>query len=303
MTAVGDGTTVRDGTTVGDGTTDASRVRSRWHRWRWPMALAMLVVLTAIAGALPEPRTSGIPLAPDNPSGRGARALAQILEREGVQVHFVRSSGEATKAAVAGSTLLVTSTDLLSSDQIAALARTRADLALLSPDPDMLRAVTHAAEVADVATSSTPATRDARCADADAAAAGTIRAAGAEYVATTRAARVCFPATDPTAGSYLVVDGRRRVAALGDPELLTNAALARQGNAALALRMLGRHAKLTWYVPSPSDLGESASGPSLGDLLPPWTGAVALQLALVAVVAALWRARRLGHAARTIRVS
>jgi len=59
--------------------------------------------------------------------------------------------------------------------------------------------------------------------------------------------------------------------------------------------MLGRHAKLTWYVPSPSDLGESASGPSLGDLLPPWTGAVALQLALVAVVAALWRARRLGR--------
>ena len=259
------------------------------------MALAALIVATAIAGVLPEPRTSDIPLAPDNPSGRGARALAQILQREGVQVHFVRTSGEATRAAVAGTTLLVTSSYLLDGAQITALARTRADLALLSPDPGLLRAVTHAAEVADVAPSSTAVTLDARCADPDAVAAGTIHAAGAAYIATTSAATVCFAGTDPTAGAYLVVDGRRRVAALGDPTVLTNSALTDQGNAALALRMLGRHDTLTWYVPSPADVGQSAGGPSLGDLLPPWTGAVALQLALVAAAAALWRARRLGR--------
>jgi hypothetical protein len=78
--------------------------------------------------------------------------------------------------------------------------------------------------------------------------------------------------------------------------VLANARLAEGGNAALALRLLGRQDRLVWYVPSFDDIGSTeASGPALGDLLPPWTGPVAVQALVVALAAALWRGRRLGR--------
>ncbi|WP_407341804.1 DUF4350 domain-containing protein [Pengzhenrongella phosphoraccumulans] len=280
---------------VGDGTTQRQRLRSRWQRWRWGIALACLVALVALLAALPEPRTSEVALAPNNPGARGARAVAQILEREGVDIRYVRTTAQATAAAGAGSTLLVTGSFLLGPDQIDAIAATKADLVLLGPDPLLLEAVTDAATTADVAPSSAT-TRTAQCDDPDAVAAGSIVAGSAGYVASSPAATVCFPTADDPAGVYLVVDGPRRVVALADPTLLTNGALKQEGNAALALRMLGRNASLTWYVPSPSDFGQEAdTGPGLGDLLPPGAGAVGLQLLLVAAIAALWRGRRLGR--------
>ena len=283
------------GVVVGDGTTGRERARSRWHRWRWAIAIGALVALVAVLAALPEPRTSEVPLAPNNPGARGARAVAEILESEGVDIRYVRTSAEATDAAVAGSTLLVTGSFLLSTDQTDALAATTADLVLLGPDPLLLGAVTDAATTADVAPAGAT-TRTARCDDPDALAAGSIVAGSAGYVATSGAATVCFPTADDPAGVYLVVDGPRRVVALADPTLLTNGALEQEGNAALALRMLGRNASLTWYVPSPADFGQQAdTGPGLGDLLPPSAGAIGLQLLFVAAIAALWRGRRLGR--------
>ena len=77
---------------VGDESTAATRVRSRWRRARWPLAVLGLIVLVALLAALPEPRTSSVHLAPDNPDDDGARALAQILEHEGVEVTYVRTA-------------------------------------------------------------------------------------------------------------------------------------------------------------------------------------------------------------------
>lgn len=280
---------------VGDGTTGAGRARGRWRRWRWPIALALLITLVAIAAALPQPVTSTVPLAPDNPTGNGARALAQILEREGVDIQYVRTTGEAVRSAVEGSTLLVTGSSLLGPDQADALAAAGADLVLLDPDPFLLSAVTDAADVADVAPAGAATVRTADCADPDAVAAGSILTGGAGYIPLTDAATVCFPAAGGAAGAYLAIDGSRRVVALGDRSILTNDALAEEGNAALALRVLGRNATLTWYVPSSTDFGQEAAGPGPAQLLPPWAGAIGLQLLLVALVAALWRGRRLGR--------
>ncbi|QTE31322.1 DUF4350 domain-containing protein [Pengzhenrongella sicca] len=281
---------------VGDGTTARTRARGRWRRWRWPLALASLVAIVAVAAALPQPVTSSVALAPDNPAGTGARAVAQILGRQGVEIRYVRTSGEAVQAAVAGSTLLVTGSALLGDDQVEAIAATEADLVLLDPDAYLLDAVTTAGEVADVAPAAGSSVRQAECADDDAATAGSIRTGGAGYLARTPDAVVCFPAVAGGAGAYLAVDdGARRVVALGDRSILTNDALTAEGNAALALRVLGRHEALTWYVPSSTDFGTEAAGPGTSDLLPPWAPVVGLQLLLVAAVAAVWRGRRLGR--------
>ena len=71
---------------VGDGTSARSRSARRWRRARWPLALLALVVVAGILSALPEPRTSTLTLAPDNPGDLGARAAAQILGRQGVDL-------------------------------------------------------------------------------------------------------------------------------------------------------------------------------------------------------------------------
>ena len=278
---------------VGDGTTTRDRAADRWRRWRWPALVALLVVLVGIAAALPEPQRSTVRLAPDNPEDSGARAAAQILGREGVEVEYVRRAADALAAAGRGGTLLVTGTSLLTTEQIEAVAAASNDLVLLDPDPAMLSAVTDAAE--PVPGGGTVTERSASCDDPDARAAGTVRTAAGGYRALTDAATVCFPGQQEGTGAFLVVDGERRVTVLADSTWVTNAGLAEDGNAALVLRTLGRADRLTWYVPSFDDLADSApSRPGLADLVPPWAGVLALQLGLVALVAGVWRGRRLG---------
>ena len=282
---------------TGDGTTARSRARGRWRRSRWPLAVGGVVLLVALLAALPEPRTSGTPLAPDNPGAGGARALAQVLGAQGVDVHYVRTTKDAVARATNGTTLLVTNDFLLTDDQQQQIAGTGADLVLVEPDL-LLGAVTGAAEISWSPGPSGSSASAARCDDPDAVAAGTITAARTQFTALTAAAVVCFPgsAAGSRDGSYLVVDGARRVTAIGDARVLANGTITDAGNAALALRMLGRHQDLTWYIPSLSDTGsDTTSAPGLTDLLPPITRVLALQLLLIVLVAGIWRARRLGR--------
>ncbi len=276
---------------VGDGTTVRHRASARWRRWRFPVALALVVAAGGLLAALPEPRTSTVPFAPDNPGAGGSRALAQILGRQGVEVRYVRSFNQARAAAVAGSTLLVVDDTLLTDEQARSVATSDADLVLV----DAPWLLSHLSPTAGAGPQGTAGPREAGCDDPDAVAAGTITAASSltseddSWVA-------CFPAAGEGAGTgaYLVRDdGTRTVAALADGTVLTNDALDERGNAALALRVLGRHEHLTWYLPS-LQVEEEAAGPGLADLVPPWARVLALQLLVVAGVAALWRGRRLG---------
>ncbi|NEE52516.1 DUF4350 domain-containing protein, partial [Streptomyces sp. SID8455] len=100
---------------------------------------------------------------------------------------------------------------------------------------------------------------------------------------------------------------------LGSPDFLHNERLDQQGNASLALQLLGSRPHLVWYLPSLADPsatsddgvsdehdgggnGEEAPGDesSFLDLIPSgWLWAT-LQLTLAAALAAIWRGRRLG---------
>lgn len=83
---------------------------------------------------------------------------------------------------------------------------------------------------------------------------------------------------------------------LGAPDILYNDTLDEQGNASLALQLLGSRPHLVWYLPSLSD--PSATDPDeekdFLDLLPSGWLWGTLQLFFAAALAALWRARRLG---------
>lgn len=293
------------GPVVGDGTTATGRARSRWRRSRLPLAILVLVVVGGLLAALPTPHTSGVPLAPDNPSALGARAVAQILGDQGIDVHHVRTTRAAVAGASAGTTLLVTSDYLLDDDQLDALAATRADLVLIDPSAYTLSLLTNGRADRDWGGTAGDATLTSQCTDPDAVAAEriTVRDNGLRLAGTDGSGgtdgdgTVCFPGEDPMSGAYLVVDGDRRVTALASSSPLTNEHLSEEGNAALVLRMLGRHTTLTWYVPSANDAGTGAGSGAAGvfDLLPPSAPLVGLQLLVVALLAALWRGRRLGR--------
>lgn len=290
-------TTTAHAPVVGDGTTARSRATSRWRRWRGPVAILSLLCVVGLLAALPEPRTSSVPLAPDSTAPTGARALAQILKGQGVEVTFVRRAAAARAAVTPGSTVLLAGErNLFDQSQFDFLADVDADLVLVDASwpASVLAGV-------DSSWSDGSASADVApgCDDPDAVAAGALRAAG-RLIASTPDTVVCFRGPDESAdqGAYAVrtVDGQR-IAMLADAAPLTNAHLADAGNAALVLRMLGRHDHLVWYLPSPYDTGsdEGVGGPGLGDLVPPVVGVLALQLLLVVLVVAVWRGRRLGR--------
>ncbi|HEY1158621.1 MAG TPA: hypothetical protein VGE95_20355, partial [Arthrobacter sp.] len=96
-----------------------------------------------------------------------------------------------------------------------------------------------------------------------------------------------------TAG-MLAVSSDGRLAVLGNRTVLGNDKLDEQGNAALAVRMLGGSPDLIWYLPSLEDVAVTGSGKTLDDLAPDWARFLGPWLVLVALAAVLWRGRRHG---------
>lgn len=269
---------------------------SRLRQARWPLAVAGFVLLVAVISVVVTPTGNRDDLDPDSPAPGGSRAVARILEQQGVAVARVTRADALAGRVAAGTTLLVTTTDFLGPDRLEQLGGLDADLVLVEPDaialgvlaPGVVPVGQVDARVADPGPD---------CTSPDAVAAGRALAGGVLYRAGAAISTTCYPDTDPTAGTaYSLVLGEQsghRVTVIGQSAVLTNEELARQGNAALALRLLGAHRSLVWYLPDPLDAGNA--GPSLAELRPRWWTWVFWQLALAAVVAMLWRGRRLGR--------
>jgi protein-S-isoprenylcysteine O-methyltransferase Ste14 len=286
---------------MGDGTTVRSRARTRWQRARWPLTVVVVALVVVLLSSLLTARTSTVPLAPDNPRPEGARALAEILRDQGVRIEHVQSLAQATARADTGTTLLVTTTSPLFDEHIDALSDVEADVVLIAP------VGYHLAQLTDDAVQSgglgQPGRAEAACDDPDAQAAEAIETTGRTLVTSDPDVVLCFPTggtTEPgtteRTGAYavLTVSGHS-VTIINEASLMTNAALAEDGNAALLLRALGRHETLVWFVPTFSSVGSGLeTGPGLSEILPPWAIILGVQLLVVALALALWRGRRLG---------
>ena len=85
----------------------------------------------------------------------------------------------------------------------------------------------------------------------------------------------------------------RRVSAVDGRTLFANESLAENGNAALALNLMGRHPRVVWYVPSLTDT-DLTGDPTLGELTPPWVSPVIVLLLVAGIAAGVWRGRRFG---------
>ncbi len=267
----------------------AARRAAPWAALAAAVVLAAVIVTALTAGG-PRERFS-----PHDPSAEGSMAVAEVLREQGVDVVPTTSLAQ-TRAAVAdGQTttiVLADRDDDLSSSQRRELLALAHRLVVLEPD--------------------LPTLVDLAPPVASAGAADPVLHADCSLPAVQRAGRVSGTSQgyrmleDPAAadatlclgsgdGVYSIVDlpeDATRVTVVGTGAAFTNRDVDRDGNAALALTLLGVDPTLVWYLPSEADV--AARHPSLASLSPDWVPPLAVLAALTALAAALWRGRRLG---------
>lgn len=135
------------------------------------------------------------------------------------------------------------------------------------------------------------------CALAAARRAGRADTGGIRYTTSRLDADSCYPSERlATLVRVPASSGNGDTVVLGAPDILLNDRLDEQGNASLALQLLGSRTHLVWYLPSLTDTSvtDTRDRESILDLLPSgWLWAT-LQLFVAAALAAFWRARRFG---------
>jgi hypothetical protein len=286
-----------------------------WRRWRLPLALVVLILLGGAVIALlqPLPTVTGY-LDPAGTDAAGAHAIADILAERGVTVIRAITPGAAEsavrRAGPGGVTLVVTTPALLTSGQLAGLARLPADRVIIGPDQ---AALTWLAPQVGLRGRAPVQALPPDCALPAAQLAGNADLGGLRLAALARpraAARAGTRLCYPTGGSFSLIRytaAGRAITVLGTGNAFTNGSLTRLGNAALALNLLSGRRTVVWLVPGPGRAAAAAGGgsggtggsgaggpPTLFSLIPPPVYLVALQLVVAALLTALWRARRLG---------
>lgn len=243
-------------------------------------------VLAAIASISQLP-AQGL-LDPEAAGTNGARAVATILEEQGVDVTVVRGAEQLEREMGDGddTTLVITDTSPLADADLSDLLDAADDVVLVDPWTRDIR-LAFGGDLAGIG----DGTVGPGCDLPDARRAGAVTIGTGFDVPST--ANRCYPVGD---GFGVVAEDRGdgRLVAIDGTAVMINERLATAGNAALALNLLGRHDSLVWYVPDYGDSDEFAPPPSFAELTPPWVTPVMVLLLLSGVAAAVWRGRRLG---------
>ncbi|MER7888128.1 DUF4350 domain-containing protein [Streptomyces fimicarius] len=288
-----------------------------WTRARAILAVVLILVVAGITFAAVRSGTNYGQLDPRSADPKGSRAVAELLEARGISVTVVTTLDEASAATGPDTTLLVAGPNLLTrSQQLRLNEATTASAGrtlLIAPGPGAtarlapgVRAEAHHAVSALAPSCELPAARRA----------GTADLGGTRYTAQDPAAVSCYPSAGLPSLVVLPTGTSGDTVVLGSPDFLHNERLDKQGNASLALQLLGSRPHLVWYLPSLTDPSataddnapgdgseeqseggardEAADESSFLDLVPSGWLWGTLQLALAAVLAAVWRARRLG---------
>lgn len=280
-------------------TSASPTARQVWTRTRGVALALVLLVAAAIAIAVIRSDARHGELDPRSVDPNGSRAVAELLADRGVDTRVVTTLDEAAAASGPDTTLLVATPDLLTRGQQSRLHDSFADsggrtVLVTSGSASVERLAPGV--TADPATS-LDSTLAPDCNLPAAQRAGTADTGGVRYTTTHLDADQCYP-SERLATLLRIPDttGNGDTVALGAPDILLNDRLDQQGNASLALQLLGSRPHLVWYLPSLSDTSATATDDERGffDLLPSGWLWGTLQLFIAAALAALWRARRLG---------
>ncbi|MFK8910992.1 DUF4350 domain-containing protein [Streptomyces sp. YS-3] len=275
--------------------TDAT-VRQLWTRSRGLLLAAVILLVAGSALAATRSGDQHGRLDPRSADRYGSRAVAELLKAQGVSTRVATTLDDATRATGPDTTLLVTAPDLLTTSHQHRLhdaaAQSGGRTVLLAPGAPSLPVLAPGVHEEG---SSSVGNRQPDCSLPLAARAGSADTGGVRYVAPGRADEACYPAVGLPTLLRIPAPAQGDTVLLGAPDILYNHRLDKQGNASLALQLLGSRPHLVWYLPSLGDVSATDGGDrSFFDLVPSgWLWAT-LQLMLAAVLAAVWRARRLG---------
>ncbi|MFP3992046.1 DUF4350 domain-containing protein [Streptomyces sp. E11-3] len=270
--------------------------RQVWTRTRGLLLAFVILLAAGITIAVVRSGEQHGHLDPRSADPYGSRAVSELLADRGVTTRVVTTTDAAKAAAGPGTTLLVTTPDLLTDRQQSVLhSATRQSggrTVLLAPGPTSVGTLAPGvrAETARSASTLRPG-----CQLPEALRAGDAATGGDfAYASTAPGSDACYPSDGlPTLLRLPTADGDTVL--IGAPDILYNTNLDEQGNASLALQLLGSRPHLVWYLPSLGDPVATDGGDhTFFDLIPSGWRWGALQLTIAAALAALWRARRLG---------
>ncbi|MFG3406147.1 DUF4350 domain-containing protein [Streptomyces sp. NPDC048142] len=291
-----------------------------WTRARGILAAVLILVVAGITFAAVRSGTHYGQLDPRSADPKGSRAVAELLKTRGISVTVATTLDEATTATGPDTTLLVARPNLLTRPQQlrleAAASASAGRTLLIAPGPAAtarlapgVRAEPHHAVSALAPSCELPAARRA----------GTADLGGTRYTTQDPGTVTCYPVAGLPSLVVLPTGTSGDTVVLGSPDFLHNERLDKQGNASLALQLLGSRPHLVWYLPSLTDPSATADDHAPGggneeqseggarddttdaaeesnflDLVPSGWLWGTLQLTLAAVLAAVWRSRRLG---------
>ncbi|MFJ7152597.1 DUF4350 domain-containing protein [Streptomyces sp. NPDC100445] len=271
--------------------------RQVWSRARGAALAAVLILAAAVAMAAVHSTDHHGDLDPRSADPYGSRAVARLLAARGVSTRVVTTLGAARAATGPDTTLLVAVPDRLTHRQQeqlhAATAASGGRAVLVAPGSWSVERLAPGV-TADPATSPRSALAP-HCLLPEARRAGSADTGGLRYTTTHLDADACYPSQRlATLLRVPAASGSGDTVVLGAPGILRNNRLDQQGNASLALQLLGSRPHLVWYLPSLSDTTTTGDRRNFLDLLPTGWLLATGQLLLAAGLAALWRARRLG---------
>lgn len=279
-------------------TSASPTARQVWTRARGITLAVVILLAAAVAIAAIRSGAQHGRLDPRSADPYGSRATAELLGDRGVSTRVVTTLDEARAAAGPDTTLLVTAPDLLTDRQQTGLHRATASsggrTVLIAPEAPSLGIL--APHVTADPAISFDSTLSPDCALPAARRAGSADTGGIRYSTSAADADTCYPSDGlPTLLRVPAASGSGDTVVIGAPDILYNKRLDQQGNASLALQLLGSRPHLVWYLPSLSDTSATDAGTkSFVDLLPSGWLWGTLQLFIAALLAAFWRARRLG---------
>lgn len=276
--------------------------RQLWRRSRWFLLAAGLLLLVGLLLTGLGSHGQYPPLDPRSSDPDGTRAAVHLLENQGLATRTVSTEDDLAGAlGEPGTTVVLPEPDLLTPGQLNRLSTLRrgsdSRLVLISPEAAALDAfapgITVATGPGGVPESAGSTSLPTGCTLPEALRAGTAELGGLLY----------RPGPDdvacyPKYGSWPLVrhtdPGSRELVVLGSGRLLTNERLTHDGNASLALGLLGSRRNLVWYLPDYRSAPPVAEQRTLTDYIPGGWYWATLQLAVAALLAAFWRGRRLG---------
>lgn len=272
-------------------------LRTLVRRRRTWIVIAVTLVLGGLVLAFIQglARPAGPPMGADNAAPAGARALAQVLAAQGVDVVEAPTLAAAERAALGGATVFLhDGAGLLDRDGLTRLARASDRLVVAAPDFTALEVLAPGVRLAGAADG---VLDDAACDLPAATRAGELSDRQGLLSIDDEAAASGFAGCFADGDAHAVVTGTApdgaEVALVGSTAPFANETIDESGNAALAIGLLGAVDEVAWYLPGPAD-ADAAGAPTMQELMPGWVSPV-LVLALAAVVAAgIWRGRRFG---------